>query len=42
MCIRDDCNVQYKDFKQYTSKVVNDFVQEVFYLGGVQDEEYIW
>lgn len=38
--IRDDCNVQYKDFKQYTSKVVNDFVQEVFYLGGVQDEEY--
>ena len=40
MCIRDDCNVQYKDFKQYTSKVVNDFVQEVFYLGGVQDEEY--
>lgn len=41
MCIRDDCNVQYKDFKQYTSKVVNDFVQEVFYLGGVQDEEYI-
>lgn len=41
MCIRDDCNVQYKDFKQYTSKVVNDFVQEVFYLGGVQDEEYM-
>lgn len=39
--IRDDCNVQYKDFKQYTSKVVNDFVQEVFYLGGVQDEEYM-
>lgn len=39
--IRDDCEVQYKDFKQYTSKVVNDFVQEVFYLGGVQDEEYM-
>ena len=39
--IRDDCNVQYKDFKQYTSKVVNDFVHEVFYLGGVQDEEYM-
>lgn len=24
--IRDDCNVQYKDFIQYTSKVVNDFL----------------
>lgn len=33
--------VEYKDFKQYTSKVVNDFVQEVFYLGGVRDEEYM-
>lgn len=24
--IRDDCNVQYKDFKQYTSKVANEVV----------------
>lgn len=39
--IRDDCSVQYKDFKQYTSKIINDFLQEVFYLGGVQDEEYM-
>lgn len=39
--IRDDCEVQYKDFKQYTSKVINDFVQEVFYLGGIVVDSYM-
>lgn len=39
--IRDDCEVQYKDFIQYTSKVVNDFVTEVFYLGGISDDSYM-
>lgn len=33
--------VQYKDFIQYTSKVVNDFVTEVFYLGGISDDSYM-
>lgn len=39
--IRDDCNVQYKDFIQYTSKVVNDFVTEIFYMGGIADDSYM-
>lgn len=39
--IRDDCNVQYKDFIQYTSKVVNDFVTEIFYMGGISDDSYM-
>lgn len=39
--IRDDCNVQYKDFIQYTSKVVDDFVTEIFYMGGIVDDSYM-
>lgn len=41
VAIRDDCNVQYKDFNQYTSKVVNDFVTEVFYMGGIAVDSYM-